>query len=292
MADIYQEIWDADQETNGVKAIRKGDSIDSSIKSSGYVIVDEQIDGDKDHQLLPEVFIPDSKMKTYRLAEKLFNNYTLDQTKPETNTASESEEIQELLEIIVPSKPMKIARDYVSERIGEEISENRWWRMLEQIWFEQFDIGDNRNLSGFEHVMVGEQKEGKLQGYHFWYKYYYDEHLLFNDDDWDLIDVLKLAGKPENTPDSVTLSYIVRMLDYEKSTPTNPVFRKLTKPVGGFWVGTSVEGLMALGAVRFVVEAMAPKRATINGHIYRLEMFRSPDDRKMRTFFPKYDRPE
>lgn len=284
MADIYQEIWDADQRNNGVKAFSLKDEIDEDAKKNGYVVVDEQIEGDLDHQLLPEVFIPDEKKKTYVLAEKLFNNYTLDQTKPETNTASESEEIQELLEMVIKAEVMVIAREYVSDRTGKTISENQWWRILEQIWFEQYDQGKNLNLSGFEHVMVGEQKQGKLQGYHFWYKYYFDEHFLFNNEEWDLIDVLKLEGKPENTPDCVTLSYVVKAFDYERK-----VFRKLTKPIGGFWIGPSVEGLMALGAVRFVPEAMAPKMATINGHVYRLEMFRSDNDRHMRTFYPKYD---
>ena len=286
MVDIYQKIWKADQENNGIKAFRSKDEIDEEAKSTGYVIVDEQIEGEREHQLLPEVFIPDEKMKTYLLAEKLFNNYTLDQTKPETNTASESEEVQELLEAIVKSQPMLVAREYVSERSGREVSENRWWRLLEEIWFEPFDNGRNQDLSGFEHVLVGEQKQGKLQGYHFWYKYYFDEHFLFNEQEWDLIDVLQLEGKPEKTPDSVTLSYIVRIFDYEAKQ-----FRQLTKPIGGFWVGTSVEGLMALGTVRFIAEALAPKVGTINGHVYRLEMFRSPNDRNMRTFFPIYERP-
>jgi hypothetical protein len=65
MVDIYQKIWKADQENNGIKAFRSKDEIDEEAKSTGYVIVDEQIEGEREHQLLPEVFIPDEKMKTY-----------------------------------------------------------------------------------------------------------------------------------------------------------------------------------------------------------------------------------
>lgn len=286
MSNIYQEIWDLDLKQNGIQAFAQGETLSEAQKAKGYVVVDEQIAGDKDHKLLPEVSIPKSKRTTYDLAEKLFNNYVLDQTKPETSGADEEEEVQEFIETIIKTDAMLRAREYVSERVGRAISENQWWRQLETIWFEPFDSGKNRDLSGFEHVIVGEQKQGKVQGYHFWYKYYLDENFLFDDEEMDLIDALALQGTPENTPESVTLSFVWRAFDYQKKTA-----RKLTKPIGGFWVGPSIEGLMALGTVRFIAEAMAPKEAEINGHLYRLEMFRSPDDRSMRTFYPRYIKP-
>ena len=36
-------------------------------------------------------------------------------------------------------------------------------------------MGADPALSGFEHVVVGEQEGAKAQGYHFWYKYYLDD---------------------------------------------------------------------------------------------------------------------
>jgi poly(U)-specific endoribonuclease len=43
---------------------------------------------------------------------------------------------------------------------------------------------------------------------------------------------------------------------------------------------------MALGTVRFVSAAFAPKTGVVNGHKYKLEMHRSQNDLHMRTFFP------
>jgi poly(U)-specific endoribonuclease len=287
MADIYQKIWDADQALSGLKAVKKGAEIDAATKAHGYVVVNEDRNASADHRLIAEVVIPKNKQKSYELAAKLFNNYTLDQTKPENNFLEEEAEVQEFLDEIYRSAPMKIARDFVSEQSGQNVSEDQWWAILQRVWFEQFDSSKNKDLSGFEHVVVGEQKQGKVQGYHFWYKYYMDENFRRDDADDSETDLIKfiewknLSG--DVSPEVVTLSYEWRAFDYEAKK-----FRKLVKPIGGFWVGPSVEGLLALGTVRFLPEAMAPKQAIINGVKYNLPLFRSPNDRHLRTFYPEF----
>lgn len=220
------------------------------------------------------------------MAKALFNNYTLDQTKEETDTPEEASEVQEYLKAVHDCPPMRVAREYAAAQSGAEISKDQWWAIVERMWFERFNQGNNRDLSGFEHVVVGEQKGGKVQGYHAWYKYYLDERFRrddTSDTETDLIKFLSWKGPPENSPEVVTLSFEWRAFDYEAEA-----FRKLTKPIGGFWVGPSVEGLLALGTVRCLAEAMAPKRTMINGVKYNLPMFRSPNDRHVRTFYPEF----
>src|SRR5262245_42013018 len=92
-----------------------------------------------------------------------------------------------------------------------------------------------------------------------------------------------LTPSGDDTPDVVTLKYEVRVFDFESGR-----FRKLIKPIGGFHVGPSAEGLMAMGTVRCLAEANAPKKAEINGNRYNLKLFRSPNDRNLRTFFPEF----
>jgi hypothetical protein len=290
MGNIYQEIWDADQGYAGIKAVKKGDTIDAATKAQGYVVVDEKKGAGKDHKLIVEVVIPATKEESYTRVETLFNNYTLDQTKPEVNKADEAKEVQEFIEAVYKSPPMQVARDYVSQQYlqqgvkDEELTDNEWWAILERVWFEQFDNGANQDLSGFEHVLVGEQKQGKVQGYHFWYKYYLDENFVFEGEMSDSIDFLSWQGNPgDKTPDVVTLSYKWRAFDYEKKK-----FRTLTKPIGGFWVGPSAEGLMAIGTVRFLNDVFAPKKAEINNVLYNLPLYRSPSDRNLRTFYPEF----
>jgi poly(U)-specific endoribonuclease len=287
MADIYQEIWNADQALSGLKAVKKGAKIDDATRAQGYVIVNEERNAGAEHRVIDEVVIPAAKQESYNLAAKLFNNYTLDQTKPERNFPEEEAEVQKFLDVVYKSAPMQLARNFVSEQSGQDVSEDQWWAILQRVWFEQYDDGRNQDLSGFEHVVVGEQKQGKVQGYHFWYKYYMDELFRRDDEDdveSDLIKFIKWKNLPGDvSPEVVTLSYEWRAFDYEAEK-----FRKLIKPIGGFWVGPSIEGLLALGTVRFLPEAMASKQAVINGVKYKLPMFRSPNDRHLRTFYPEF----
>lgn len=287
MGDIYQEIWDADQSHTGIKAIAFGTEITPQLAAHGYVVVNEDGTADVDHKVIEEVSIPASKIETYTLAKKLFNNYTLDQTKNEIDFPEEQVEVQTFLEKIYDCPPMKVARDYVSSQIGKTVSKDQWWAILQRVWFERFSQGTNKDLSGFEHVVVGEQKQGKVQGYHCWYKYYLDERFRRDDADdieTDLIKFISWKGaEGDRSPEIVTLSFEWRAFDYEVED-----FRILTKPIGGFWIGPSIEGLMALGTVRCLPEAMAPKQAIINDIRYDLPLYRSPNDRHLRTFYPEF----
>ena len=287
-ADIYQRIWDADQAYAGLKAVKLGQSV-AGLKDHGYVVVDEP-EGDaekqagRDHILIREVHIPRKKRASYDRVAELFNNYELDQTKEDQIAPEEAEEIQDFIERIYKTPPLQVARDYIEERVGEEMDDDVWWNIIQRAWFEQYDDGVNQDLSGFEHVVVGEQKQGKVQGYHFWYKYFFDEKFVFGDVRKDLIQFLGFKEKKQDsTPEVATISYVWEAFDY-KTEKT----RKLTKPTGGFWIGPSIEGLIALGTVRFFPDAMAPKEAVINRVKYELKLFRSPNDRHMRTFYPVF----
>jgi len=286
MSDIYEDIWKADQAHAGLAAVRAGTEPGEALQRNGYVTVNKDGTASAEHRLIDEVHIPESKARSYDLARRLFNNYTLDQTKPERNFREETDEVQAFLKAVHDSPPMEVAREYCASRSGEPISRDHWWTVLERVWFEQFDDGANQDLSGFEHVVVGEQKKGKVQGYHSWYKYYLDERFRRDDADdteTDLVTFLSWEGPAqESLPEIATLSYQWRAFDYEAQK-----FRPLTKPIGGFWIGPSIEGLMALGTVRFLPDVMAPKTTVINGLRYRLPLYRSANDRHLRTFYPE-----
>ena len=162
------------------------------------------------------------------------------------------------------------------------------------MWFRRFSQGGDPALSGFEHVVVGEQEGPRVQGYHFWYKYYLDDGFA------RLVDgsrprfpgmrddrIVYLGSLEENDqvrfPESVTISYRWQAPDYDAQA-----IRPLTKRIGGFFVGCSVEGLLAMGTVRAHLGARAPKEAVINGARYALEVYRSPDDSNVRTFYPRF----
>jgi poly(U)-specific endoribonuclease len=285
---IYQRIWDADQAASGIPAIAAGQAGDPG---RGFVAVDERATRDPDHRLFAEVRIPEPKRRTYDLCRALFDNYRLDQTKPEDNRLGEVRETLELLDAVADSAPMAAARAHLKDQRKKSYSRDAWQELIFDVWFRQFNDGRNLDLSGFEHVAVGEQNGGTVNGHHFWYKYYLDDWAAFSGADDIEYDGTRYDGRNRRdgrlsalgrqVPDVVTLAYGWDAYDYESGQR-----RPLYKPIGGFWVGCSIEGLMALGTVRFFERGRI--ETTINGARYELEVHRSPDGQSLRTFFPRF----
>lgn len=290
--DIYQEIWSADQSESGVVPILESETGDPSI---GYVKVSTQLNSREGSlRALPEVIIPQTKQRTYTLCRELFDNYSLPERDEEHDTPEEREEVHDLVHAMVDTAPMQVARDYVAQATGTSMTRERWYNTLMELWFRRFAQGGDPHLSGFEHVVVGEQEGAKAKGYHFWYKYYLDDGFARMVDDArdrfaglvdDRIVYLGTRLKEGQTqfPESITISYRWHAPDYEREQ-----LRPLTKPIGGFFVGCSIEGLLALGTVRAHLGARAPKQCTINGALYSLKMFRSDNKRHVRTFYPEF----
>jgi hypothetical protein len=286
--DVYQRIWDVDQAANGIPAIALEQPGDPR---RGFVKVDESAGRDPEHRLFAEVRIPAHKRPTYDLCKALFDNYRLDQGKREDNRPDEAREILALLDAVADSAPMAVAREHVQARNGGRQSRDAWQELIFDLWFRQFDDGGNLDLSGFEHVAVGEQKGGRVNGHHFWYKYYLDDWAAFSgEDDIDYDGTRydgphhrqgKLTRSGREVPEVVTLAYGWDAYDFETGRR-----RALYKPIGGFWVGCSIEGLMALGTVRFFERGRI--ETVINGVRYEIELHRSPDGRSLRSFFPRY----
>jgi hypothetical protein len=196
---------------------------------------------------------------------------------------------------VVADARMQVARRYIERATGTSISAQRWYATLLELWFRRFSDGGDPDLSGFEHVFVGEQQGSVVQGYHFWYKYWLDDGLareidqnLFPGLKDDRIQYLRSeASAGQNVfPHSVTIAYRWNAPDYDRKA-----VRPLVKKKGGFFVGCSVEGLMALGAVRAHLGAAAPKEAVIGGARYELAIYRSPDGKNIRTFYPIFRGP-
>lgn len=285
---VYQRIWDADQAANGVPAISAEEAGDPA---RGFVKVDERAVRDPEHRLFAEVAIPARKRRTYDLCKALFDNYRLDQGQHEDNRPEEAREILALLDAVTDSEPMEVAREHLVGQGVARRGRDAWQEMIFDVWFRQFDDGRNVDLSAFEHVAVGEQRGGKVNGHHFWYKYYLDDWAAFSgEDDIDYGGTRydgpharegPLTAVGRQVPEVVTLAYSWDAYEFETGRR-----RALYKPIGGFWVGCSIEGLMALGMVRFFARGRI--EATINGVRYEIEMHRSPDGRSLRTFFPRF----
>lgn len=292
MAGIYQEIWNADQAQNGVEAIL---DTHNGTQQQGFVKVNSSLDesSNPDLKVLSEVHIPPNKMQTYELCRKLFNNYTLEERMRENDTPEEEREIHDFVTAIRDTQPMQVARDYIERQTGSPITPEHWHNTLVELWFKRFSSGGDPELSGFEHIVVGEQESLKVQGYHFWWKYFLDDGFGSLVDDGAANNIPGLSndrifynGSKQKSgqlkfPESVTISYRWNAPDYE-----NNRIRNLSKNIGGFFVGCSVEGLMALGTVLAHRGVRAPKTAVIEGARYDMKLFHSGNGKHIRTFFP------
>ncbi len=292
MVDIYQQIWDADQSGSGVTPILDTENSD---QLSGFVKVNSNLKVEnRELRVLTDALIPESKRHTYDLCRVLFDNYALPERDEEIETAQEREEVHDLVHAMVDSAPMQVAREYVARASETSITRERWYNTIMEMWFRRFSMGGDPHLTGFEHVVVGEQEGAKAQGYHFWYKYYLDDGFARKVDGTagdfpglsdDRIVYLgsKQSADQAQFPESVTISYKWNAPDYDRKA-----VRPLTKKIGGFFVGCSIEGLLALGTVRAHLGARAPKKAVINGASYNLKVYRDDTNRHIRTFYPVF----
>lgn len=293
MKDIYQLIWEADQNENGVRPILDTDAGD---QSEGFVKVNAQLDQDnEDLRVLTDLHIPEHKKKTYQLGLKLFDNFALRERDEELDTAEERTEIHNFVDAIIDTAPMQVAREYVSLQTGSSLTRQRWYNTLMEMWFRKYSMGGDPHLSGFEHVIMGEQDGSKAKGYHFWYKYYLDDGFarlqdgIYQDAFPGLLDDrihysgTKQAKDQQYYPETVTISYKWFAPDYEREA-----LRPLFKKIGGFFVGCSIEGLLALGTVRGHLGINAPKKAVINGAEYDMKLYHSSNRRHIRTFYPVF----
>jgi poly(U)-specific endoribonuclease len=279
--DIYQTIWDADMRGNGIRPISTAEKGEIS---EGYVVVDTE-NCNPEHRIFKEVHIPDQKRHSYQLIEKLFDNYKLNQASQEKNTKNESKEVEEFLIMAMHSLPGQIAKEFIEENSKKKFTEQMWYTYLHELWFRQFYWDSGIDLSGFEHVFIGEQKKKKLVGHHFWYTYWLEDNAELNRHHKDQID-MTCANHHEQyhaSPHVITVGYHLDAYDDEKRQLV-----KVIKKRCAFLVGISAEGLLALGTVRAMPQKYLPENFVIGDAEYKLELYMSPDGKSIRTFYPDF----
>ena len=293
MQDIYQRIWEADQNENGIQPIL---DTQSGNLEKGYVKVNSNINQqDQDLRVLTDLHIPEHKKHTYKLGLKLFDNFSLSERAEEIDTATERTEVHDFVDAIIDTAPMQVARAYIAEQTGSSLTRQRFYNTIMEMWFRKYAQSGNPHLSGFEHVIIGEQDGSKAKGYHFWYKYYLDDGFARQQDGLyadsfpalrdDRINYFgsKMTGNQHQFPESVTIAYRWFAPDYEAEA-----LRPLFKKIGGFFVGCSIEGLLAIGTVRGHLGINAPKKGVINGGEYDIKLFHSENRQHIRTFYPVF----
>ncbi|YBV93564.1 hypothetical protein M1D53_28970 (plasmid) [Bacillus sp. PK9-021] len=300
----YNDIWQEDMKQNGLIPLLKGTNDNEKDEEEGYVVVlnpfpegSEATSRDKQVNVLEEVCIPKKKRESYKLFKALHDNYDWRHGKKDETPDGEWKEVNEFLEFAIDTEPMKIARNYAIEKgeIQPNPTKEEWINFLKSIWFRQYR-GDS--TSAFEHIFIGEQgwevdeedeppegTEYKLDGHHSWYHYYINDGPYEITEEEDAIFFLKHVevqrSETSNKAEVITIRYI-----YTKKDENNS--EKLYKDKGGFFVGLSTEGLLAMGTVAFLESKEQRKdkfKININNEEYTL-VVAIKEGGVFRTFFP------
>ncbi|MCF2719559.1 hypothetical protein LWE69_21260 [Paenibacillus sp. UKAQ_18] len=279
---------------NGIFPLIKGLSDNQKDSEQGYVIVDMDPTPDQvttpgseknEISVFKEFHIPQNKQKSYELFAKLHDNYNWIVDAKEMTTSEEQAEVNEFLHFAIRTKPVQLAREYARSNghLADGSSDEEWMDMLKTLWFK---LIKGKSTSYFEHVFLGEQgsKKRKLGGHHFWY------HYLINDGPYVQLkkedSIVFIKHVQVNKIEASKLAEVITIKYTLEEKKESGEKTKLFKDIGGFFVGTSAEGLLALGTVAFL-DGRQHIPVDLNGEKLDITVFRTTDGTKnARTFYP------
>eukprot|EP00397_Hematodinium_sp_SG-2012_P044308 GEMP01049457.1.p1 GENE.GEMP01049457.1~~GEMP01049457.1.p1 ORF type:complete len:435 (+),score=71.59 GEMP01049457.1:90-1394(+) len=106
----------------------------------------------------------------------LLDNYERDTGKVDTMSGSELREVDQFLHACLQTAHFRFLREYLMQKriccVGK-LPELR--ELVYDLWFAPYKRGTKDDSSGFEHVFVGEERRGKIIGFHNWIQFYLEE---------------------------------------------------------------------------------------------------------------------
>ncbi|GCC21705.1 hypothetical protein chiPu_0020180 [Chiloscyllium punctatum] len=102
------------------------------------------------------------KRKTFPAFISLLDNYEADTREPETITPEEEQEIRSFLDVVMETPVLQIAHRYLVEKGRAKENKEEFKQQLYDIWFCLYARKGSSlpDSSGFEHVFVGETRDG------------------------------------------------------------------------------------------------------------------------------------
>jgi poly(U)-specific endoribonuclease len=180
------------------------------------------------------------KRPTYAAFLHLLDNYIAATGSEESFNAAERSEVTTFLHAVMETAPMQFCHQYCSAQGKAPADRDDFVKLLHSIWFELYrrERGGHMDSSGFEHVFVGEVKDGEISGFHNWIQFYLEE----KKGALDYRGYIKPRGRDEAIHDEndylLTLQF---------------AWHGVEKFVGTCFVGVSPEFEMALYTMCFLV---------------------------------------
>lgn len=114
------------------------------------------------------------KRPTYAAFLALLDNYQAETGVSEKVTDTERSEIWDFLNAIYETAPMQFCHEYCHakdpDRVPPVSDKRGFLKLMHSVWFDMYrrERGGRTDSSGFEHVFVGEEKNGAISGFHNW----------------------------------------------------------------------------------------------------------------------------
>jgi len=106
---------------------------------------------------------------TFSRLTELYENYQPDVSVTEDRTREEKREEKALLDEMMKTKVMEETFDFLKANGLFTKSKAEFEDLLSELWFSVYSRGKRiKGSSGFEHVFLGEKKNGAVQGFHNW----------------------------------------------------------------------------------------------------------------------------
>ncbi|XP_037778838.1 poly(U)-specific endoribonuclease-like isoform X1 [Penaeus monodon] len=217
------------------------------------LVLDHQGQGSSG-ELAPErlfASVPESALTgpTVSLLRQLQDNYVPSVTVAEDEDAAEVAEQEAFLDAVMATQVMQRAEAFLLEK---NLLSGSLRAKLKEIWFMMYTrSGSTLGSSGFEHVFVGELKNGAVSGFHNWVSFYQEE----------------LAGNLNYMGWSKTVDL------GDKGEIIMDHFEWLGEPknIGSMMVGTSPELDMAMFTVCFLARPDSKCPTQMNNHQFQVQ---------------------
>lgn len=211
-------------------------------------------DGAK-HPLFKRVDRDALRRPTYKAFIALLDNYNAQVGQAEVVTSTEKKEVSTFIDAIMETAPMQFCHKYLAANKPEEIpsSVSEFKKLLHKIWFKLYrrSRGGRNDSSGFEHVFVGEIKNGEVSGFHNWINFYLEEKRGSVDYFGYIKPRSKSDAHTDNDDQIITLQF---------------TWNGVMKKVGTMFLGVSPEFEMALYTLCFLMGNEGNKLTITTGY--------------------------
>ena len=171
LQDAVQHLWESD-----VNRLTPGDDYEINVQKGKKPFWKEDSAQDP---LFTRVDAQVWNRPTYAAFMALLDNYISSTGAAESISDSERSEVQDFLSAVMQTAPMQFCHMYCHQQKPDKVPESpqEFQRLLHSIWFDLYkrERGGRLDSSGFEHVFVGEVKNGDVSGFHNWIQFYLEE---------------------------------------------------------------------------------------------------------------------